>query len=404
MSTQHFPAVVTMPPPPAVERTIGPENSPLTKLTFPSEALVGSLGELARELARGSEVPEEFYFASALTLLGAKCGTDVRLDISFNAEPRLYTVLLGDSYGAKKSTAMKKTIEFFEKVRGPKEPHIVYGVGSAEGLARTLQSQPNVVIAFDELRAFVDKTKVQGSVLLPMVTGLFEQNKWENVTKNAKHSMRVTDGHVSLIGCCTTATYSDMWTTEAISIGFPNRLFVVNGDRNGKVAWPLPADDAKLEELRVKIGQQLARLPLTLSITPEAKAAWECWYINLPSSEHTRRLDTIGFRLLGLIALTTNKVFIDVETVRTVTAILNYELTIRMVTDPIDADSNISKLEEKIRRSLVARGALSARDLRRVTHADRIGLWAFEAATKNLENAGDISKKGGVYRLAHVGE
>jgi hypothetical protein len=36
--------------------------------------------------------------------------------------------------------------------------------------------------------------------------------------------------------------------------------------------------------------------------------------------------------------------------VRTVPSILNYELAVRVLRDPIDADSTISTLEEKIRR------------------------------------------------------
>jgi len=102
---------------------------------------------------------------------------------------------------------------------------------------------------------------------------------------------------------------------------------------------------------------------------------------------------------LPLIALTTDKDVIDAETVKSVTSILDYELNIRMVTDPIDADSTVSKLEEKIRRVLGARGPLTARDLRRYTHADRDGLWAFDSARKNLIAANDVAKDGDEFRL-----
>ena len=88
---------------------------------------------------------------------------------------------------------------------------------------------------------------------------------------------------------------------------------------------------------------------------------------------------------------------IDVETVRHVTSILDYELNIRMLTDPIDADSTVSRLEEKIRRVLGARG--TERDLRRFTHADRDGLWAFDSARKNLIAANDVAKDGDEFRL-----
>jgi hypothetical protein len=131
--------------------------------------------------------------------------------------------------------------------------------------------------------------------------------------------------------------------------------------------------------------------------------AWEQWYNMLPASEHSRRLDTIGFRLLGLIALITDKDEVDLETVNTVTAIQKYVLNVRILTDPIDADNTISRLEEKIRRALGARGPLSRRELRRLTHADRAGLWAFEAAVKNLISALDVQYQSGVFRLVQAG-
>lgn len=34
-------------------------------LALPPDAMVGSIGDLARTLADGTEVPEEFYFAAA---------------------------------------------------------------------------------------------------------------------------------------------------------------------------------------------------------------------------------------------------------------------------------------------------------------------------------------------------
>ena len=188
-----------------------------------------------------------------------------------------------------------------------------------------------------------------------------------------------------------------MWTQEAIAIGFPNRLFLVSADRKRKVAWPQQPDQAELDALRSRISKQIGRLPLTLDITKEAKTAWEHWYENLPASEHAKRLDTIGFRLLPLIALITDKNSIDLETVEVVVSILDYELNIRRLFDPIDADNLVAKVEEKIRRVLKDRGSLRRRDLRRAVHADRDGLWAFTAALANLHKEGVIKPDGGIF-------
>jgi hypothetical protein len=372
-----------------------------TSLTFPSNALVGSIGDLARVLAEGTEVPEEFYFACGLTAMGWVCSTKLNLNIGLDIEPRLYTVLLGASYDARKSTALKKTIAFFRKVINSSEyvsaPEVIYGVGSAEGLIRKLNNNSQLLLAYDELRAFVDKSKVQNSSLLPMTTSLFEAHNWDNATKQSKENASVRDAHLSLIGCCTNDTYANMWTNEAIAIGFPNRLFVVGGDRKCKVAWPKPPDESELDKLHLRILAQVKKLPLTLDSTEEARKEWEAWYNNLPVSEHIKRLDTIGLRLLSLITLTTDKACVDLEAVKTVISILDYEFKIRCLTDPVDADNTVARLEESIRRMLKINGPLRKRDLRRKVHADRYGIWAFETAIGNLLKAGDIVYKNDMY-------
>jgi hypothetical protein len=356
---------------------------------FPSEAIVGSIGELAMKLASGTEVPEEFLFACGLTILGAVCSGELMIKVGLEVDPRLYTVLLGGSYDVKKSTAMRRTIEFFESLGSTRMPRVMYGIGSAEGLARFFAGSNKVLLAFDELRAFVDKTKVQTSVLLPMTASLYEQHAWENATKHSESDVSVRNARLSILGCCTTDTYEQMWTSEAVAIGFPNRLFVVGADRKPKVAWPPTPNPSDLASLRAELLRQLGKLPLTLEITGEARGEWDKLYQSLPSSEHVKRLDTLGFRLLALIAFTTNKTAIDTETVRIVRLILDYELRIRELTDPIDAENTIAKMEEKIRRRL-ARTLLKSRELKKAVNAHRVGLWAFDRALLNLRSAGEV--------------
>ncbi len=371
------------------------------QLIFPQDAMVGSVGEFARVMARDTEVPEEFYFAAGLTFVGAIAAGTLKLRAAIECEPRLYTLLLGESADVKKSTALRRTAQFFESVWSVvgSAPVINWGVGSAEGLARKLnEASRGVVLAFDEMQSFVEKSKVQASVLLPMVSSLYEQTSWDNATK-VRTSVSLRNAHLSLAGCCTTDTYVGMWTPEAIAIGFPNRLFVVAADRKRKVAWPEPRDPGQLDAVRAQLQRQLERLPATFDITPKAKAAWSRWYASLASSLHAKRLDTIGFRLLSLIALTTENDRIDIETVEVVTNILNYELQVRILTDPVDAENRVGELEQRIRRQLKARGRLNKRELRRYTNADRYGLWAFQMALDNLCKAADVVQARGIFYL-----
>ena len=374
---------------------------------FPESAIVGSLGELACILAKDTEVPDEFVFASALTTFGARCAEGLRLNVAIPVEPRLYTALLGKSYDVRKSTAERKTIEFFAPFLSD-HLEVLHGIGSAEGLAKILKNHHHTLVAYDEFRAFFDKARVQASVLLPMAASLFESTNWDNPTRQSHISVR--DAHLSLLGCCTEDTYERMWTPEAVAIGFPNRLFVVWADRKPKVAWPQPPDPAQLTAIRARIAAQLARLPRTLDIEPEAKELWEAWYTNLPDSEHAKRLDTIGFRLMGILALTTDKSCVDSETILLVIDILDYELAVRMATDPIGVDNKVAEVQEKIRRVLARkREGLPRSRLAKLTNARRCGTEIFNKALKGLLREGEVEKvtTGWVatwYRLSGIAE
>jgi hypothetical protein len=299
---------------------------------------------------------------------------------------------------------MQKAINFFEPwfrqpgptVLGPVE--VLHGIGSAEGLARSLEQHKIILVAYDEFRAFFDKSKVESSVLLPMVASLFEGNSWDNPTKRGPISVR--DAHLVLIGCCTQETYERMWNSQAVAIGLPNRLFVVWADRKGKVAWPKAPDAALLRAIKDRITRQLARLPQTFEITPHARSQWECWYKELPEkSVHTKRLDTLGFRIMEILALSLDKDVVDWDVIERTTAILNYEHKIRMNTDPIDADTLFAQMEEKIRRALRRKPGADDRILKQCTNAHRTGLWVYQTAMHNLQYAGEVKQDRGGYWL-----
>lgn len=373
-------------------------NSPIE---FPSAAIVGSLGELAFALTNGTEIPPGFIYGASLTLLGAMCSGTLTASIGLDSDTRLYTVLYGESGDAKKSSALSRAQSFFQMLNSTRLPAIQNGVGSAEGLAECLETSLNTILVYDELKAFLDKCKVQSSVLLPMVTSLFEGHAWDNSTKGKR--VHVDKANLSLVGCCTTETYESMWSQEAISIGFPNRLFIVGAATRKRVAWPEKPNQEHLQRIRSRVMSQLAKLPLQLEIADEAKQVWEKWYEALPGSPHCKRLDTIGRRLLSLIALTTDKSVIDAETVRIVVSILNYQFVMRQLTDPIDAEGQVARMEEKIRRVLQARGPLEKRDLQRAVNYQRFGAWVFGQAVENLKKNDELAIAGSRFTLLSSG-
>jgi hypothetical protein len=363
---------------------------------FPLDTITGSLGDLARLLARDTEVPEEFVFAAALTAVGSQCAGKLTLNVHMPVDTRLYTVLLGKSYEVRKSSAEHRAVEAVSPLLS--DVHILNGIGSAEGLAKVFTETKHVLVTYDELRAFCDKARVQSSVLLPMVTSLFEATDWDNPTKYSHVSVR--GGHLSILGCCTEDTYGGMWTAEAVGMGFPSRLFVVWADRKPKVAWPSPVDPERLAEMQFRIKRQLAGLPLQFDIAPDAKELWKSWYHSLPNSEHANRLDTLGFRLMPLLALTTDKDRVDLDTVQCVVKLLDYEFAVRRATDPIGVDNKVAELQEKIRRVLGREGLLPRSRLSKLVNARRCGTELFNRAVKGLLDESEVlGEPKGPYRL-----
>ncbi len=377
---------------------VPPLAGPDVEIAFPRVAYVGVAGEFADLYAHYVESPKPFLFLGYLTYLGALVGPSVTLETELRPSPRLYTVLVGDSAIGRKSSAMGHADRFFEPflLQGVA---VLYGLGSAEGIARVVKEKGlPVLLYFDELKIFVDKAKQEGSVALPMVNTLFEFTKYQNHTRD--RSIELESVHLSLLAASTKETYERMWTSQFMDIGFLNRLFIVLARRTTKRPFPDAIPAAHIEGLRAKTREQLdgiwraAPQPLVLRLTPDAFEHWRVWYEALEDSVYANRLDTIGLRLMMLLAITSGRVTVDETTVQAVVALLDYELAVRKLLDPIDADNAVARMEERIRRAL-QRGRLKKRDLARQVHAHRSGTWVFNSAIKNLIAEGEVATKGG---------
>jgi hypothetical protein len=303
-------------------------------------------------------------------------------------------VLLGDSADTRKSTAMKKTTMFYTEALA--DFSICFGVGSAEGLCEKFLQNNRVLLVYDELRTFVNKAKIETSVLLQAVNSLFELNTYESATK--KHSIEIKDAHLSLLGASTPETYSTMFSSQFLDIGFINRLFVIQD--HGQKMWSLPPKvslDEK-DQLKKHLGELLKLITdaaqggiIEMSLTGEAGERWDEYYFDMPTGPSAKRLDTYGLRLLLLLAINDGKTKVDLETVEKVITILNYEYDIRKMVDPIDADTKVAELEQRLRRIIESNGqGINLRDLQRAVHYERYGIFIFNSAKNNLLRAQEM--------------
>ena len=357
---------------------------------FPREAIGGLAGEFADLLSHYLESPWSFFAFGFLTCLGNLISDRVTLASEIAPQPRFFTVNLGESADDRKSESIKKTVRFFEDALTHGAFKICHGVGSAEGLAKILgesgekETPKKLTLIYDELKSFVSKATIEGATLLPAVNSFFEGNKFQSATKT--HSIDLDDVYLSLLAASTLETFSRMWTPSFLDIGFLNRLWLVRdrGERRFSIPREIPFQEVK--GLQRKLGDHLKDIPqerVRLPITEEAREVFDQWYFSLDPGPFSKRLDTYGLRLMIILAANERENSITAEIARAVVTLLRWQLEVRRECDPVDAENNIAKMEEMIRRAL-AQGSLELRELQRRVHYNRYGLFAWKSGIDNL--------------------
>lgn len=356
-------------------------------LAFP-DIMTGAAGEFAEVYSAALEVPMHFLFIAYLTCLGSIIAHKVTLNSEIAPQPRLFVVLLGESADDRKSTALSKAIAFFREVLT--DFQACWGIGSAEGLQKLIEQAQNLLLCFDEFKQFISKCKIDGSVLLPCVNTLFESNRYQNIT--SKSEVNLERAYLSMLAASTIATYERTWDASFTDIGFNNRLFLVPGSGEKKFSFPKKISFEDKSRIRDRLGAILRAVAneTEFDITAEAEALYHDWYMKLERSIHAKRLDTYAMRFMILLAVNESRDRIDRDIVDKVVRLMDWQLEVRRMHDPIDADGQAAKMEEKIRRILRAKGQLSERELKRHAHSDRTGLWIFTMAMKNLQAAREI--------------
>ena len=388
-------------------------------VAFPENGYVGVAAKFAQAYSEQYESPKEFFYIDCLTLIGATISGRVRADFDLPCQPRLYVLKVAKSAWRRKSTSTQFADKFVRsalEILGPNQlAKVVYGAGSAEGLANSIALVRRVVLVFDEFRRFEAKAGITNSALRPMVNELYEDNKYDNLTK--AEPIEIRDGHLAFLSNSTEETYKNLSdAAEFRDIGLLNRFFIITSESRKRKAKPKAPPESVLAPIRKELADYITALPplapdgsaireIVIPLTAEAEQMWEAWYMDLEETEETARLDNLAMRLMGLLAFTSGQAEIEGKLLGSVLDIMKYEQQVRSIYRPIEATNDWARMEQKIRLALKRHGRLSRRDIRRYTNADRHGLKAFDSAMGNLIRSHEIkSCPDGKYELVdHAG-
>lgn len=361
---------------------------------WPKEVISGAAGTFARTFAEYLETPENFLFMNYLTLLGHIVSNSVTLKSEILPEPRLFLVNLGESADTRKTTSINKVNRFFQDALAEGVINGIWGVGSAEGLAKAFKKTGRVILILDEFKTLIQKMRIDASVLLPCICTLFEANRFHSLTKS--HEIDITGGGLCLMAASTLDTYRNMFTSQFLDIGFINRLFIIIGESQRKFSIPQSIPGNVKHSLHQDLKEVLSFTKeisidgrYAMPIASEAREIFDMWYFGLEQSVFSKRLDTYGHRLMPLLAINDMKDKITSEIVEKTIKLLNYQLAARKFADPIDADNAIARLEERIRR-LLGVGPMRKRDLETSGHKNRVGSWIWNQAIKNLVSGQEV--------------
>lgn len=376
---------------------------------FSAAVEVGLIRDFLDIYSPATECPREYLWSSFITSFGLALSQFVARANSFQTQPRLYVCNVGTSGVTRKSTGADFSISQIQQALGPSYVQSVKGFGSSEGLLRALQRAEGVPVLnyIDELELLFKKTMVSGSAGITPLHILYEGNHYDHPLKTG--SITVENANLGMLANSTLDRFPDLWQAENIDSGFLSRWMLVVGNPSTRLADPPPPDpklvvelNQKLESLAKQVSAKQPR-PNKLLIDfsdPDARSEWKNFYIREidPNDQVYNRIDTFGDRLMMILALAQGRLDIDIATVQATIEFLRYEVAVRRLLCPIDANNDVARVQQKIIANLCNVGdSKSRREIYRDIHADRFGTEVFDRAIKGLCGLGTLKIEGGKY-------
>jgi hypothetical protein len=295
------------------------------------------------------------------------------------------------------STGAKRATDVIKIALGQTGIQMVNGFGSMEGLLRVLQNANGVPVLnyFDELELMFKKALVPGSAGTTPLHVLYEETSYSH-TLRQRGTINLVNAHLALLGNSTTERFTDIWQGEHLDSGFFSRWMLVTAGLARRIPDPKPPDQSRLDSLCTNIKQVVDSVriiaiaqgsPVLIGFADEAAAmTWHNFYMNEIDPEDVvyNRIDTIGDRLMMILAVAQGHTVIDYDTVRAVIDFLRYQVAVRRLLSPQLADNQLARVQQKILARLAKGDRLTRRDLYRSVHADRYGTQIFEMAIEGL--------------------
>jgi hypothetical protein len=139
----------------------------------------------------------------------------------------------------------------------------------------------------------------------------------------------------------------------------------------------------------------LEQTPITITTSPEAIAALDAWFATIKTRNYEddqvrTRINTIALRRALVLAWLRDEPTITAYVMGLVIRWCDWQLSVRADLFLKETRTPVACLQQKIKKALRRKGALSRRQLYKTTHAEEVGTVIFEQALNGLVKAEDV--------------
>jgi hypothetical protein len=357
----------------------------------PDAVYRGLAGEIVRVFRPRTEADPLAILVQLLTAFGAALGSGPHIMVGENRhEPRLFTVIVGQSAKARKGDSWQIVRSLLAETR--LAPRLLTSLSSGEGLIRQvrddevrrvpIKGQPGryeeeivevgepdkrLLMALTEMAEAFAVLRREGNTLSAILRDAWDHGDLVVATKMA--SMRATGAYLSFIGHITEEELRHELTGMQAANGFANRFLWFAVRRGQVLDWPRPLPLAERVRLSAKLAGAISRARTigAMEMTPQARAGWATIYERLSSGRAglagslLSRSEAQTLRLAMVYALLDGAAAIDLEHLQAAVAL--WEYAERSILYLFGGQSG-NALAEKIEARLKEAGALTGSEVR----------------------------------------
>lgn len=339
---------------------------------FPESAWYGLVADYRVLVGPTTEAPDVFHYAAFMTTTGALLGRRVHVHYGNPIYPNFYSLGLGPTGQARKTTAHRRASGLVTDAGGSFVE--IPGLGSAEGFLEMFPPSDGVMLlVLDEFTHALAKMEQKATATLePALLKLYDcMPHYQFPTRERPIEFR--DPFFAILAATTPERFADHLREAHLYSGFMNRFSIFAGGPKAPLPFPPKPD----QELRNRLVQRLhevwewAQAGIEMQVSAEALALWERFYcdehyarkLSDAAIQMTERIPDHIWKHALLYAAQDKQRVIDAPTLSRALDVGRYLMKTAILIAGEVAASEDARTERKMVRVLNERGLVRERDL-----------------------------------------